>query len=394
MEVKITCLVAKFSYMITRILRNQLETMLKPGRVWMLFGARRVGKTRLVEDYLAAQDAERWFTAHAEDNDVAELLSSRSAARFRQAFSGYDGFFLDEAQSVPDAGLALKLIVDLFPKIKVIVTGSSAFRLDQLLRQPLTGRRSLHYLHPVTVNEISDWRGPTAPTGLLPDLLTYGSYPEVLLTGPPKERRDYLRQLVEDYLFQDILAFDQIRNARKLRDLTTLVAHQIGSELSLNELANALQINKGTVERYLDLLEKSFVLFRVDGFSRNLRKEVTKTKRYYFTDNGIRNAVINQFQPLELRPDRGSLWENFFVNERRRLLDYERHDVHDYFWRTYDQQEIDRIEVDAVDRIQAYECKWSPKSRRVPIAWKSAYPEAEFHFVTPKNFMLHLNREG
>ena len=380
----------KLGIMIPRILKDQLKSTLRPGRVWMLFGARRVGKTRLVEDYLNERATERWFRAHGEDSDVAELLSSRSAARFRQAFSSYDGFFLDEAQSVPDAGPALKLLVDLFPHIKVIVTGSSAFRLDQLLGQPLTGRRSVHYLHPVTVNEISQWKGPTAPTGLLPDLLTYGSYPEVLLTGSPKERREYLRQLVEDYLFQDILAFDQIRNARKLRDLTTLVAHQVGSELSLNELANALQINKGTVERYLDLLEKSFVLFRVDGFSRNLRKEVSKTKRYYFTDNGIRNAVINQFQSLSLRPDRGCLWENFFINERRRLLAYQQKGVRDYFWRTYDQQEIDRIEVDPEDRIHAYECKWSPKSRRIPPAWKTAYPDAGFDFVTPENFMLHL----
>ncbi len=356
----------------------------------MLFGARRVGKTQLVQSYLADQNKERWFSAHGEDNDVAELLSSRSAARFRQAFATYDGFFLDEAQSVSDSGLALKLLVDLLPDLKVIVTGSSAFRLDQMLGQPLTGRRSVHYLHPITVNEISEWKGPTAPTGLLPDLLTYGSYPEVLQIASQKDRRNYLRQLVEDYLFQDILAFDQLRNAKKLRDLTTLVAHQIGSELSLNELANSLQINKGTVERYLDLLEKSFVLFRVDGFSRNLRKEVSKSKRYYFVDNGIRNAVIDQFPPLELRPDRGALWENFFVNERRRLHAYHHAGVRDYFWRTYDQQEIDRIEVDSDDSIHAYECKWSSKTRSIPAAWKKAYPEVPFDFVTPENFMLHL----
>lgn len=356
----------------------------------MLFGARRVGKTLLVRDYLADQTNERWFSAHGEDNDIAEVLASRSAARYHQTFGTYDGFFLDEAQSVPDCGLALKLLVDLLPNLKVIVTGSSAFRLDQILGQPLTGRRSVHYLHPINVNEIREWKGPTAPTGLLPDLLTYGSYPEVLQIALPKDRRAYLRQLVEDYLFQDILAFDQLRNAKKLRDLTTLVAHQIGSELSLNELANSLQINKGTVERYLDLLEKSFVLFRVDGFSQNLRKEVSKSKRYYFVDNGIRNAVIDQFQSLDLRPDRGALWENFFVNERRRLLAYHPQGIRDFYWRTYDQQEIDRIEVDPENRIHAYECKWSPKTRRIPAAWKKAYPDAIFEFVTPDNFMLHL----
>ncbi len=376
--------------MIPRILKTTLEQTLRPGRVWMLFGARRVGKTQLVTQYLAERTGEKWFSAHGEDRDVAALLADRSASRLRQTFAGFDGFFLDEAQAIPDVGLALKLLVDLLPELRVIVTGSSAFRLDQMMGQPLTGRRSVHYLHPITVGEISTWKGPTAPTGLLPDLLNYGSYPEVLQIGPPHERRDYLLQLVEDYLFQDILAFDQLRNARKLRDLTTLVAHQIGSELSLNELANTLQINKGTVERYLDLLEKSFVLFRIDSFSRNLRKEVSKSKRYYFVDNGIRNAVIDQFQPLDLRPDRGALWENFFVNERRRRIAYRREGVTDYFWRTYDQQEIDRIEVDPNNQIQAFECKWSDKAQAAPAAWKKAYPESPVQFVHPKNFMQFL----
>ncbi len=376
--------------MIPRTLSKQLESTLVPGRVWMLFGARRVGKTQLVQSFLKGRTGERWFSAQGEDRDISDLLSSRSSARFQQTFGSYDGFFLDEAQTVPECGLALKLLVDLLPDLKVIVTGSSAFRLDQLLGQPLTGRRSVHFLHPISVNEISEWRGPTAPAGLLPDLLTYGSYPEVLQIGAPKDRCAYLRQLVEDYLFQDILTFDQLRNAKKLRDLTTLVAHQVGSELSLNELANTLQINKGTVERYLDLLEKCFVLFRVDGFSRNLRKEVSKSKRYYFVDNGIRNAVIDQFQSLDLRPDRGALWENFFVNERRRLLAYHPQGLRDYFWRTYDQQEIDRIEVTPDGGIHAYECTWSSASRLPPAAWKKAYPDAVFDVVTPENFTLHL----
>lgn len=376
--------------MIPRTQENHLAKSLRPGRVWMLFGARRVGKTQLVTHHLAKRTSEKWFSAHGEDRDIATLLTDRSATRFGQTFQGFDGFFLDEAQCIPQVGLALKLLVDLLPNLRVIVTGSSAFRLDQILGQPLTGRRSVHYLHPVTVGELSAWKDPIAPSGLLPDLLTYGSYPEVLQLGPPKERRDYLRQLVEDYLFQDILAFDQLRNARKLKDLTTLIAHQIGNEVSLNELANTLQISKDTVERYLDLLEKSFVLFRVGGFSRNLRKEVSKSKRYYFIDNGVRNAVIDQFQPLDLRPDRGALWENFFVNERRRFLAYQRKDVRDFFWRTYDRQEIDRIEVDSSGQLQAFECKWSEKSPKTPLAWKKAYPQTPVQFAHPKNFMNFL----
>lgn len=352
----------------------------------MLFGARRVGKTRLIEDYLGTIPEQKWYKGHGEDRDLAELLEARSASRLRQLFDGYNGFFLDEAQSVPNVGSVLKLLVDLLPKLKVIVTGSSAFRLDQMLGQPLTGRRSVHYLHPITVAEIAQWKDLLAPAGLLPDLLNYGSYPEVLQTSLPQDRQSYLRQLVEDSLFQDILAFEQLRNARKLRDLTTLVAHQIGSELSLNELANALQINKATVERYLDLLEKSFVIFRVSGFSRNLRKEVSKTMRYYFVDNGIRNAVIRNFQPMNQRSDKGALWENFFINERRRRHAYANTGTQGYFWRTYDQQEIDLVEVSSDGSLEAFECKWQDKKHRSPGAWKKAYPEAPVQFVRPKNF--------
>ena len=349
-----------------------------------------MGKTQLVDNYLSTVPEQKWYRGHGEDRDLADLLEARSASRLRQLLNGYDGFFLDEAQSVSNVGATLKVIVDLLPQLKIIVTGSSAFRLDQMLGQPLTGRRSVHYLHPVTVSEIAAWKDALAPVGLLPDLLNYGSYPEVLTIGSLKERQAYLRQLVEDYLFQDILAFEQLRNARKLRDLTTLVAYQIGSELSLNELANSLQINKATVERYLDLLEKSFVLFRTSGFSRNLRKEVSKTMRYYFVDNGIRNAVINNFQAIEQRPDRGALWENFFVNERRRRHTYNNTGTQDLFWRTYDQQEIDLIEVSSDGSLEAFECKWQDKKHRVPGAWKKGYPDIPVQFVHPKNFMDFL----
>lgn len=363
---------------------------MRPGRVWLLLGARRVGKTVLVEQFIK-ESSLRWLKGHGEDAAMRDLLESKSAGRYRQVFADYDGFFLDEAQSIPSIGQALKLLVDTLPELRVIATGSSAFQLDQMIGQPLTGRRKIAHLHPVSAVEIAQWKGPLAPAGLLDDLLLYGSYPDVLAPASPTERREYLRQLVEDYLFQDILAFEQLRNARKLRDLTVLVAHQIGSELSLNELANTLQINKATVERYLDLLEKSFVLFRVGAFSRNLRKEVSKSMRYYFVDTGIRNAVIDQFQPLSLRPDLGALWENFFVNERRRKIDYDRQERKGYFWRTYDQQEIDRIEVDADGHTEGYECKWQDQSYRPPAAWSKAYPETKIHLVHRQNFMTYVS---
>ncbi|MBC9867052.1 MAG: DUF4143 domain-containing protein [Opitutae bacterium] len=375
--------------MIPRLLSHRIPEELQTGRVWLLLGARRVGKTVLVQEFIKSSPL-KWLEGHGEDATVADLLESRSAERIRLALNGYDGFFLDEAQSIPKAGQALKLIVDTLPQLKVIATGSSAFRLDQLMGQPLTGRRKIVHLHPINSAEIAQWKGPLAPNGLVEDLLLYGSYPEVMTISSPAERRDYLRQLVEDYLFQDILAFEQLRNARKLRDLTVLVAHQIGSEISLNELANAQQINKATVERYLDLLEKNFVLFRIGGFSRNLRKEVTKSMKYYFVDCGIRNAVINQFAPLRLRPDLGALWENFVINERRRKIDYTGMERTAYFWRTYDQQEIDRIEVDVDGKIEGFECKWKEKPYKPPVAWSKAYPKAPVNLVHSKNFMSYL----
>ncbi|MEX0325164.1 MAG: ATP-binding protein [Puniceicoccaceae bacterium] len=375
--------------MIPRLLLNTISKAVKPGRVWLLLGARRVGKTVLVKEHIQRSKS-RWLEGHGEDAAMADLLESRSAERIRQVFAGYEGFFLDEAQSVPRVGQALKLIVDTLPELKVIATGSSSFRLDQLMGQPLTGRRTVAHLHPVAATELAEWKGPLAPNGLLEDLLLYGSYPEVMTISTPAARRDYLRQLVEDYLFQDILAFEQLRNPRKLRDLTTLVAHQVGSELSLNELANALQINKATVERYLDLLEKNFVLFRVGGFSRNLRKEVTKSMRYYFVDCGIRNAIIDQFQPLKLRPDLGALWESFVVNERKRKIEYTAMDRKAYFWRTYDQQEIDRVEVDTEGQMEGFECKWKEKAYKPPAAWSKAYPDSPIHLVHSKNFMTYL----
>jgi len=356
-----------------------------PGRVWMLLGARRVGKTSLVKEYLKTH-SERWFSGQGDDVTVADLLQSCSVERFRQVFSTYDGVFLDEAQTVPKIGIALKLLVDCLPNLKVIATGSSAFHLEQTMGQPLTGRRRVAFLHPVTCAEIRQWKGPLAAEGLVEDLLLYGSYPDVLLLGDPAERRSYLRQIVEDYLFQDILAFEQLRNARKLRDLVTLVAHQIGSEVSLNELANALQINKATVHRYLDLLEKNFILRRVGGFSSNLRKEVSKSAKYYFVDNGIRNAVVNQFQPLRLRPDTGALWENFVLNERLRHNDYGHLERKGYFWRTYDQQEIDWVEQNLDGRLEGFECKWQAQPHKAPGGWTRAYPDAPVRLIHRGNF--------
>lgn len=355
----------------------------------MLFGARRVGKTCLVQGYLDGTD-ERWYRGLGEDAVLSDLLGSHALERYRMAFGDYDGVFIDEAQEVPGIGKALKLLVDGLPGLKVMITGSSSFRLEQEMGQPLTGRRKVRYLHPVNSAEIRAWRGPLAVDGLLEDLLVYGSYPQVLHIGDPAERREYLRQLAEDYLFHDILAFEQLRNPRKLRELVILIAHQVGKEVSLTELGNALQLNRATVDRYLDLLEKCFVLYRVGGFSRNLRKEVTKSARYYFVDTGIRNAVLDAFQPLRLRGDTGALWENFFINERIRQSDYGGLGRSGHFWRTHDQQEIDWIETDGTGLLQGFECKWQERAYKPPTAWRRAYPDAPVNLVHRGNFGTYV----
>ncbi len=294
--------------------------------------------------------------------------------------------FVDEAQAIPEIGRALKLLVDGLPHLKVIATGTSAFRLDQEVGQPLTGRRTIRQLFPVGCPELRAWRGPLALDGLLEDLLIYGSYPQVLMTGDPAARGESLLQLVNDYLFQDILSFERLRDPRKLRELLILIAHQIGKEVSLNELATTLQLNRGTVERYLDLLEKYFVVYRIDGFSRNLRKEITKSARYFFVDTGIRNGVLEAFQPLRLRSDTGALFENFFINERIRQNEYARLGRKGYFWRTHDQQEIDWVELDIANNVQAFECKWQQRKYKPPFGWQRTYPDSPVHLVHRSNF--------
>jgi hypothetical protein len=370
---------------IPRLLKIRMLEEVRPGRVWMLLGARRVGKTVLVRDFVAG-DGGRWLVWQGEDAAVSGLFRSLSAERYRHVFQGVDGVFLDEAQAIAGIGVGLKLLVDTLPALKVIVTGSSAFQLEQEAGAPLAGRRVVRVLHPVNFAELREWRGPLTPQGLLEDLMIYGQYPEVLCLGQPVERREYLRQLTEDYLLRDILSFENLRHADKLRQLLRLVAWQTGSEVSLPELAAQLQLNKATVERYLDLLEKAFVLHRVGGFARNLRKEVTKSVRYYFHDNGIRNAIVDQFQPLALRNDTGALWESLVINERVRRCDYGRMERHGYFWRTYDQQEIDRIETSPDGSVEGFECKWSVQTYAPPKGWQRAYPGTRVHLVHRENF--------
>jgi len=337
---------------------------LKKGKVFILYGPRRVGKTELIKKYISDFDG-KIYSGTGDNQELREILSSQRLSRITSFLGNYDLLFIDEAQRIPEIGMGLKLLVDHFPEMKIIATGSSSFDLSNKLGEPLTGRNITRLLFPVSIFELYHQFGGMHILQMLENLLIFGSYPETLNATSVKEITEYLISLRDAYLFKDILELENIRNPSKLTDLLKLLAFQIGQEVSLNELSNNLGIAKQSVERYLDLLEKSFIIKKVGGFSRNLRKEVVKTNRYYFWDNGIRNAVINNFNLPDQRNDKGMLWENFLFIERLKSKEYKRIYSNDYFWRTYDQQEIDLVE-EREGQLFGYEFKYAPRKKKIP----------------------------
>lgn len=372
---------------IRRYYLDQITSMLQPGKVLALYGPRRAGKTTLLSDFLQNWHGGRYFYGTGEDRSVKEVLESSDVGLIRGAFSGYELVVIDEAQALAKVGAGLKLLVDSLPEVKVIASGSSSFQLASDLGEPLTGRRRTATLYPVSAMELAGDLGNMALRQRLDELLVYGSYPEILTTENLHDKADALRELCDAYLFKDILAFERLRNADKIHRLLSLLVFQVGKEVSITELGTGLGLNRLTVERYLDLLEKTFVIFRVPGFSRNLRSEVTKTSRYYFRDNGIMNTVINNFNPLSLRNgnDVGALWENFIVSERMKKQEYQRMHSNNYFWRTYERQEIDLVE-EHDGRLFGYEIKYNKPNTPTPPLWWENYPDAAFQVISRKNF--------
>ena len=371
---------------ITRSLESQFDSFIEKGKVLVIYGARRVGKTSVVEKLLKNRNR-KIFIGTGDDIDLRNILSSENKGRITTSFSGYEVVFIDEAQRIPGIGWGLKLLVDSNPEISVITTGSSSFELLNKVGEPLTGRQTLYTLYPVSMMELSEFRGRIHIIQNLSDYLIYGSYPETLNAINYEKKKDYLLTLRNSYLFKDILEIENLRNSDKMFDLLKLIAFQIGNEVSLNELSRALGIAKQTVERYLGLLAKSFIIYKVGGYSSNLRKEVTKTSRYYFWDNGVRNAVINNFNDPSTRMDMGMLWENFCYTERLKKQAYRKIYSNNYFWRTYDQQEVDLIE-DRGGNLFGFEFKWNPKKKsKAPKAFIESYSNAQFECITPENFL-------
>jgi hypothetical protein len=367
--------------MIVRQIKQQLIKSVKPAIVIGLFGARRVGKTVLMNSIKNHLHELSTLMVQGDNLDVADILSSQRLSILKRLVSGYDCLFVDEAQKIPNIGQSLKLLVDSVPELRIFITGSSALELRSKIGEPLTGRSKYYYLHPISYSELNE--DFLTFKQKLEEKLIFGSYPSVITSLTTKEKTDELESVKNGYLLKDILELDNQKDSTFILKLLRLIAFQIGNDVSYSELASQLFVNSKTVQRYLDILEKSYIIFSLPGFSRNLRKEYSKSPRYYFWDNGIRNAVINNYNSIALRDDAGRLWENYCVSEKLKATGYKGLIANYYFWRTYDQQEIDLIE-EISGQLFAYEFKYSnTKLAKIPVAFKNAYPEAKFHIVNP-----------
>ena len=368
---------------------KNLKQLVMPGKIIVIYGARRTGKTTLLKEFLK-NESEPYSLVSGEDITIQSYLSSKSIEKLK-AFVGTTRLLvIDEAQKIPDIGINLKLIVDHIPNVCVIATGSSAFDLARTTGEPLTGRKFTLKLFPLAQLEIGQIEKIHQIEANLENRLIFGSYPEIVLMPDNRSRKQYLKDIVSSYLYKDILELDGVRNSAKIGRLLQLIAFQIGKEVSLSELGTSLGMSKNTVERYLDLLEKAFVLQRLSGFSRNLRNEITKNCRYYFLDNGVRNALINNFNLLVQRNDAGELWENYIIIERLKRQEYLTDTANNYFWRTYTKHELDFVE-EREGRLFGYEIKWGKAKSRPPKEWLSAYPEASFDLINPDNYLKFIN---
>jgi uncharacterized protein len=376
---------------IQRSLLNQLKDALIPGKVLVLYGPRQVGKTTLAKELLDSVPFRSQYI-NADELVYREALASQSRQTLGELLGDADLLVVDEAQRVTDVGLNLKILIDSFPRAMILATGSASFDLANKVSEPLTGRKLTFNLYPISYAEIRQAFGAIEARAQMERWLVWGGYPEVVTLDNPISRERALGELVGSYLYRDILEMEGIRRSEKVVDLLRLLAFQIGQEVSITELASNLALNRLTVERYLDLLEKVFVIFRVGGFSRNLRKEITKNSRYYFYDNGVRNSLIQNFNPLGLRNDVGQLWENYLLIERRKANQVAHRSVNSYFWRTYDQKEIDSIEEYA-GKIHAYEFKWQNGDirRATRDEFQNSYPDSELNTINRDNFEEFLS---
>lgn len=373
--------------MINRFLSTRIKANLKKGQVCLLFGARRTGKTTLMNYISKSLPAKKVLQLNGEDYEVASILSSQKQETFKSLLTGYDYLFIDEAQNIPNIGQNLKLIVDTQPYVAVLATGSASFDLKNKTGEPLTGRSRVFTLFPFSTSEINGTYLDALRA--FPEQLVFGNYPQVILENSIKEKRLLLENIRNGYLLKDILQLENLKDSLFVLNLLKLIAFQIGNDISYNELSRNLNTTVKTIKRYLEILEKAFVIFSLPGFSRNLRKEISKTPRYYFWDNGIRNVLVSNFNTLETRDDVGKLWENYCISERLKKQTYLETFSAFHFWRTYDRQEIDLIEL-TDGYLKAFEFKWGEKEAKIPKAFKDSYPNATFQTINRQNFFDFL----
>ncbi len=370
--------------MISRDLTSVLIKKMFKGKVIVLIGPRQVGKTTLINTLLANND---YLFLDGDDHSVAEIISSANTEALRNIIGAYKYVFIDEVQRIPEIGLKLKIMVDQIKDVQIIVSGSSAFDIGNATQEPLTGRKFEYQLFPISWNEFENNVGYIKAQQQLELRMLYGMYPDVINNFG--EEYEILKNLVSSYLYKDVLALAGIRKSEYLEKVVQALAFQIGNEVSYNEIAQLVGIDKNTVSTYIDLLEKSFVVFRVNSFSKNLRNEIKANKKIYFYDNGVRNMIIGNFNNLALRQDKGALWENFMMAERVKFLSYTQSNAKPFFWRTTTQQEIDYVENNA-DELAAFEFKWSPtKKVKLPKSFETAY-NPSFLVVNKDNFREFL----
>lgn len=372
---------------IERDLKAVLDSKIGKGKVLLLIGPRQVGKTTLLKNILTSISSEKkvqfW---NCDESDVRQFLSEANSAKLKSFVGNSDFIVIDEAQRVKDIGLTIKLLHDSFPNVQLAVTGSSSLDLSNSINEPLTGRKFEYNLFPFSTNELVNHTSMLEEMRLLKNRLVYGFYPDVV--NNPGEEKEILTNIVNSYLYKDVFEFQDIRKSSVIEKLVQALALQVGSEVSFNELGNLLGIDTVTVQRYVDLLEKAYVIFHIRSFSRNVRNELKKSIKIYFYDNGVRNSVISNFSPVELRSDIGALWENFLISERIKNNTYHNKHAKYYFWRTTQKQEIDFIE-EVDQNLFAYEIKYNPKkvNSKCPVTFSNNYPNVPFDVITSENYM-------
>lgn len=370
---------------IPRVFEKLIIEKLKPNKVLVLLGSRRVGKTELIKKIIK-KAKEKVLFINGDDMEAQSLLEIQSTANFKRVLGDVKFLVIDEAQEIPNIGKKLKLMVDTIDGLKILITGSSAFEINNQIGEPLVGRMKTLYLFPLSQLEFSQKENYLETKNNLEDRLIFGSYPELTKLINREDKISYLKEIVNNHLLRDILAFEGIKKRDKIIALLQIIAFRTGSEISLEGVGRELQISKNTVEKYLDLFSKVFIIYSVSGFSRNRDNEITKMKKWYFVDNGIRNAIINSFNPLNMREDVGKLWEGYLNSERIKMLNYKEKVVLDYFWRTHTKQEIDRIE-EANEQLNAFEYKWGKGKTKIPPEFAKSYPKATFEIINQENYL-------